>query len=81
MVLTVSVPVQANKDNICDGSSVLAMQRKHRNGNANQLWKYDEQTGFISIFATDSINTGSKLYFKPLLVYTTKSYEPAIYQA
>ena len=35
------------------------MPRKPCNGNANQLWIYDQESGFISAFETDSINIGN----------------------
>ena len=37
------------------------MPRKSCNGNANQLWTYDQDSGFISAFATDSMNIGNNI--------------------
>ncbi|CAB4040694.1 Hypothetical predicted protein, partial [Paramuricea clavata] len=54
--LTVSDPGRASEGSAYDGSSALVMPRKPCNGNANQLWIYDQESGFISAFATDSIN-------------------------
>ena len=42
-----------------DGSSVFVMARNPCNGNANQLWIYDQDSGFISAFATDAMNLGN----------------------
>ncbi|XP_028410798.1 doublecortin domain-containing protein 1-like isoform X3 [Dendronephthya gigantea] len=57
--LTVSDPGRAREnsgDSAYDGSHVLIMPRRCCNGNANQLWMYDTHSGFISAFATDSMN-------------------------
>ena len=60
-MLTVSDPGESSGKKDYDGSPVLVMPRRSFNGNANQLWMYDRDSGFISAFATDSTNKGNTM--------------------